>query len=350
MHPNQGGPHAGQGQGPTVHHIRAQTRQDVGASTTHTAGASTTLLSCLHALAHRVSPSAACPPYRAASDHARVAQSLGASCASQRTGGTARLAGVPRIGQDRGRRWACRRDAGGGSTDSTSRKHASVDGSRAARKHAHPACAQAHKAASRPHHAPVGRSHPPLEATVSPVPAAVGRSSTGAPLPLIHDRPASRGTVRPHTCAGPKPVTCSHNPTLPPSPPRRPTAAHSCALPSRGERPLAFVHKENQFGGQGGGARTGTDGHDRHEHHTPSTDKNQVQSGQTRGECKAQAAHITGRAAPERRDQGGRASPLSHAQSAGARCQGAGPPRTRAGSRARGTAHAPHGAAPGPPG
>ena len=225
MHPNQGGPHAGQGQGPTVHHIRAQTRQDVGASTTHTAGASTTLLSCLHALAHRVSPSAACPPYRAASDHARVAQSLGASCASQRTGGTARLAGVPRIGQDRGRRWACRRDAGGGSTDSTTRKHASVDGSRAARKHAHPACAQAHKAASRPHHAPVGRSHPPLEATVSPVPAAVGRSSTGAPLPLIHDRPASRGTVRPHTCAGPKPVTCSHNPTLPPSPPRRPTAA-----------------------------------------------------------------------------------------------------------------------------
>ena len=88
-----------------------------------------------------------------------------------------------------------------------------------------PPVRSAHKAASRPHHAPVGRSHPPLEATVSPVPAAVGRSSTGAPLPLIHDRPASRGTVRPHTCAGPKPVTCSHNPTLPPSPPRRPTAA-----------------------------------------------------------------------------------------------------------------------------
>ena len=43
--------------------------------------------------------------------------------------------------------------------------------------------------------------------------------------------------------------------------------------------------------GTGGGAhgrtRTGTDWHDRHEHHTPSTDKNQVQSGQTRGECKA---------------------------------------------------------------
>ena len=225
MHPNQGGPHAWQGQGPTVHHIRAQTRQDVGASTTHTAGASTTLLSCPHALAHRVSPSAACPPYRAASDHARVAQSLGASCASQRTGGTARLAGVPRIGQDRGRRWACRRAAEGGSTDSTVRKHTSTEGSRAARKHAHPARAQAHKAASQLRHAPVDESHPPLEAAVSPVPAAVGRSRTGAPLPLIHDRPASRGTVRPHTCAGPKPVTCSHNPTLPPSPPRRPTAA-----------------------------------------------------------------------------------------------------------------------------
>ena len=35
-----------------------------------------------------------------------------------------------------------------------------------------------------------------------------------------------------------------------------------------------------------GRTRTGTDEHDRQEHHTPSTDKDQVQSGQTRGECK----------------------------------------------------------------
>ena len=80
MHPDRGSPHTGWGRGPTVHRICAQARQGVGASTTHATGASTVPLPCPHAMARWVSPSAACRPYRAAFDHARVAQSLGATC------------------------------------------------------------------------------------------------------------------------------------------------------------------------------------------------------------------------------------------------------------------------------
>ena len=123
------------------------------------------------------------------------------------------------------------------------------------------------------------------------------------------------------------------------------------------------VHIVKYHGGQGGSARTGTDGHGRarpeqptqtaHPHRPVPRNQKQVQSGQTRAERKAQApssANHQQSSIGATRPQGARASLLSHAQSSGAQCQGAGPPQTRAGSRTRGTAHAPHSTTPVPRG
>ena len=146
-------------------------------------------------------------------------------------GGTARLTGFPRIGQDRGSRWACRHGAGGGSTISVVRKHTNTNGSRVARKHTHPACAQARQVASQRHHTPVDESHPPLEATVCPAHAAVGRSQTGVPLPLIHDRPANnKVSLIPHYCRTPVDSVCPEIHALTAST-TRPGSAPVCLAP-----------------------------------------------------------------------------------------------------------------------
>ena len=107
-------------------------------------------------------------------------------------------------------------------------------------------------------------------------------------------------------------------------------------------------------GGQGGGARTDTDGHGRTRPTQPTRpthpihpNKTKVRSSPTREEAR-KAQPTQGTSGNERssngatRHRGGRASQHSHARGAGPRHPAAGPLQTHAGSRARGTARAPH--------
>ena len=100
----------------------------------------------------------------------------------------------------------------------------------------------------------------------------------------------------------------------------------SCAWRPAGAPAWFFTRKINS-GGRGGGARTDTDGHGRarptrtsHPIHRqkPSTERPNARRVQGASSADHRQSSIS-----ERRDQYGRASPLSHAQSAGARYQGA---------------------------
>ena len=80
------------------------------------------------------------------------------------------------------------------------RKHTNTNGSRVARKHTHPACAQARQVASQRHHTPVDESHPPLEATYGlPRPCAAVGPVTDGRAPAADTRPScqQQGIVNP---------------------------------------------------------------------------------------------------------------------------------------------------------